>query len=131
MTSTNDVDANFTMTLSLVMQSLQSCNMLNAAPVLWYCKRQSTVETATFDSEFVAARTPVDQIIDLLLTLMYLGVPINPKATCFGDNQPVVTICHRPDLNTLQEIPPCCLSQSLRSKCSRISGRMGYLIRCP
>ena len=56
--------------------------MLNATPVHWHCKRHSTVETATFGSEFVAARTPVNQIIDICLTLMYLGVPISPRVTC-------------------------------------------------
>ena len=64
--------------------------MLNATPVHWHHKRQSTVETATFGSEFVAARTPVDQINVLCLTLMYLGVPINPKSYMFGDNKVVV-----------------------------------------
>ena len=34
-----------------------------------YTKRQSTVETATYGPEFVAARTAVDQIIDIHTTL--------------------------------------------------------------
>ena len=48
---------------------------------------QSTVETATFGSEFVAARIATDQIIDLRYTLMYLGVPVR---SMFGDNKSVV-----------------------------------------
>ena len=28
--------------------------MINVAPVMWYSKRQNTVETSTFGSEFVA-----------------------------------------------------------------------------
>ena len=43
---------------------------------------QSTVETATFGSEFVAARIVTDQIIDHKYTLMHLGVPVRSKATC-------------------------------------------------
>jgi hypothetical protein len=35
----------------------------------WYSKRQATVETATFGSEFTAATIAVDQIIDLKTTL--------------------------------------------------------------
>jgi hypothetical protein len=42
----------------------------------WYSKKQATVETATFGSEFIAARTTIDQIIDLQMTLRYLGIPI-------------------------------------------------------
>ena len=33
----------------------------------WYSKKQSTVETATYGSEFVAERIVIDQIIDHLL----------------------------------------------------------------
>ena len=53
-------------------------------------KRQGTVETATFGSEFVAARIATDQITDLGYTLMYLGVPIRSKSYMFGDNKSVV-----------------------------------------
>jgi hypothetical protein len=48
------------------------------------------VETATYGSEFVAARTCVEQIIDLRTTLRYLGVPIRERSYMFGDNQSVV-----------------------------------------
>ena len=60
-------------------------------PIDAYTKRQSTVETATFGSEFVAARTAVDQIIDIRTTLRYFGVPIRDKSYMFGDNRSVVT----------------------------------------
>jgi hypothetical protein len=63
----------------------------NQTLVDWYSKRQATVETATFGSEFTAARIAVDQIIDLRTTLRYLGVPVNAKSFMFGDNQAVVT----------------------------------------
>jgi hypothetical protein len=63
----------------------------NQTLVDWYSKRQATVETATFGSEFTAARISVDQIIDLRTTLRYLGVPVNTKSFMFGDNQAVVT----------------------------------------
>jgi hypothetical protein len=49
------------------------------------------VETATFGSEFNAARVAVDQIVDIRNTLRYFGVPIKGKTYMFGDNQSVVT----------------------------------------
>ena len=64
---------------------------INQTLIDWYSKRQATVETATFGSEFTAARISVDQIIDLRTTLRYLGVPVNTKSFMFGDNQSVVT----------------------------------------
>ena len=48
------------------------------------------METATYGSEFVAARTCVEQIIDLRNTLRYLGVPIHKCSYMFGDNESVV-----------------------------------------
>ena len=56
----------------------------------WYSKRQATVETATFGSEFTAARIAVDQIIDLRPTLRYIEVPVHEMSYMFGDNQSVV-----------------------------------------
>jgi hypothetical protein len=66
-------------------------HMLNGTPVDWFSKRQETVETATYGSEFVAARIATEQVINLRTTLRYLGVPIRGKAYMFGDNQSVIT----------------------------------------
>ena len=51
-------------------------HMVNQTIVDTYTKKQNTVETSTYGSEFVAARTATEQIIDLRLTLRYLGVPV-------------------------------------------------------
>ena len=66
-------------------------HFLNGTPVDWYSKRQNTVGTATYGSKLVAARIATDQIIDLRMTLLYLGVPVVEKSYLFGDNQSVVT----------------------------------------
>jgi hypothetical protein len=65
-------------------------HFLNQTPMDWYSKKQATVETATFGSEFIAARTTIDQIIDLRTTLRYLGIPIREKSYVFGDNKTVI-----------------------------------------
>jgi hypothetical protein len=70
---------------------------LNGTPVDWYSKQQNTVETATYGFEFVAAWIATNQIIDLRMTLRYLGVPVVEKSYLFGDNQSVVTsLFHTP-----------------------------------
>jgi hypothetical protein len=66
-------------------------HFLNQFPIDWHSKRQSTVATATFGSEFVAARTCTEQIIELRLVLRYLGVPIKDVSYAFGDNESVIT----------------------------------------
>jgi hypothetical protein len=68
----------------------------NQTLVDWYSKRQACVQTATFGSEFVAARIAVDQIVDLRNTLRYLGVPLKERSFLFGDNQAVVNNCAIP-----------------------------------
>ena len=66
-------------------------HFLNGTPVDWYSKQQNTVETATYGSDFAAARIATDQIIDPRMALRYLGVPVVEKSYLFGDNQSVVT----------------------------------------
>jgi len=66
-------------------------HFVNGTAIDWYSKKQATVETATYGSEFVAARIAVEQIESLRLTLRYLGVPIEGRSFMFGDNQSVVT----------------------------------------
>ena len=65
-------------------------HFVNTTPTDWFLKRQATVETATYGSEFVAAKTAAEQIMDFRTILKYLGVPIMTKAYMFGDNKPVV-----------------------------------------
>jgi hypothetical protein len=65
-------------------------HFLNQTPMDWYLKKQATVATATFGSEFIAARTTIDPIVDLQMTLRYLGVPIQEKSYVFGDNKTVI-----------------------------------------
>src|SRR5687768_6374514 len=71
-------------------------HMFNATPIDWYSKKQATMETATYGSEFVAARTCVEQIVDLRNTLRYLGVPIQERSYMFGDNESVVNLSTTP-----------------------------------
>ena len=72
-------------------------HLLNKTPIDWYSEKQATVETATFGSEYVAARTAVEQIIDLRTTLRYLGVPVCDHSYLFGDNNSVVGSSNTPD----------------------------------
>jgi hypothetical protein len=62
---------------------------LNMAPVSWYSKRQNTVESSTFSSEFVALRTTTEHIISLRYKLRMMGVPIDGPANVFCDNEAV------------------------------------------
>ena len=85
------MDANLNHCLA-TLRSVTGClHFVNHTPIDSYSKRQATVETATYGSEFVASKTVTEEIIDLRHTLRYLGVPIKTKSYLFGDNRSVVT----------------------------------------
>ena len=77
-------------------------HLLNKAPIDWFSKRQNTVETATYGSEFVVARTAVHQIVHLRSTLRILGVPLTEPSWLFGDNLSVVNSATMPSEKLLK-----------------------------
>ena len=91
MTTTTTLDANLLHCLATSAYLTACLHFCNQTPTDWYSKKQGTVETATYGSEFVAAKTATEQIMDLTYTLRYLGVPIKSKSHMFGDNRSVVT----------------------------------------
>ena len=89
--STTFVDANLMHDFTTGRSATGVLHMLNQTPMDWFAKRQGQVETATYGSEFVAARTAVEQIMDLRFTLRAYGVPLDGPAWLFGDNKSVIT----------------------------------------
>jgi hypothetical protein len=63
---------------------------VNKAPIVWYSKRQNTIESATFGSEFIALKTAIDQIDALRYKLRMFGIPLNGPTSVFCDNEAVV-----------------------------------------
>jgi hypothetical protein len=63
---------------------------LQNTPIIWHSRRQNTVETSTFGSEFVALRCARDLIVALRYKLRMFGIPIAGPAHVFCDNQGVV-----------------------------------------
>ena len=62
---------------------------LNSAPISWFSKKQTTVESSTYGSEFVALRLASEQIIALRYKLRMFGIPIEGYANVFCDNESV------------------------------------------
>jgi hypothetical protein len=63
---------------------------VNNAPVQWYSKRQNTVESSSFGSEFVALRVAKEMIVALRYKLRMFGVPLSGATNVFCDNNGVV-----------------------------------------
>ena len=89
-TLTTYVDANLFHDMLTGRSVTGILHFVNQMPADWYCKKQGTVEAATYGTEIVAARTATDQVIDLRNTMRYLGVPVEDHTVMFGDNKSVV-----------------------------------------
>ncbi len=65
-------------------------HLANKTPNNWFSKKQATIKTATYGSEFVAACTCVKQVINLCDTFCYLSIPVHDKGYMFGDNKSMI-----------------------------------------
>ena len=64
---------------------------VNRAPILWFSKRQNTVEASTYGSELLAMRISIEMIEGLRYKLRMMGVPLLEECSVFCDNSAVVT----------------------------------------
>jgi hypothetical protein len=71
---------------------------LNRAPIFWYSKKQTSVESSTFGSEFVAMKTAVEFIQALRLKLRWMGVTFYGPASVYADNLTVVKSATQPEM---------------------------------
>jgi Reverse transcriptase (RNA-dependent DNA polymerase) len=63
---------------------------LNMAPIIWYSKRQGTVETSVFGSEFVAMKNATEAARGLRYKLRMMGIPVLTPNYIYGDNMSVI-----------------------------------------
>jgi hypothetical protein len=70
---------------------------VNCAPVVWYSKRQNTVEASTFGSEFIAMKTAVELIEGLRYKLRMMGIPLDGSTNVFCDNEAFVKNTTKPE----------------------------------
>ena len=83
-TTTMDVNLNHCLATG---QSLTGClQLVNKTPVDWYSKKQAALESATYGSEFVAAKTATEQIMNISTNPFYLVTidlwsPVQPYLT--------------------------------------------------
>jgi hypothetical protein len=71
--------------------------LLNNTPVKWISQRQKTVETSTYGSELVAAKTATELILEYRNSLRLMGVEPDGPAMMLGDNNSVVLNCTMPN----------------------------------
>ena len=72
-------------------------HLLNKTPIHSHGKKQGSAETATFGAEFSAAKTCMEQVVDLRCVLRHLGVNLGEVSCVFGDNEAMMDCAKHPD----------------------------------
>jgi hypothetical protein len=70
---------------------------LNMAPIVWFSKRQPTVESSVFGAEFVAMKNDIETCGGLHYKLRMIGVTLSGPTFVYGDNMSVVHNTQRPE----------------------------------
>jgi hypothetical protein len=63
---------------------------INSSPVYFLSKKQTSVETSSFGSEFVAIKQCCEYRRGLRYKLRMMGIPVNGRCYICGDNQTVL-----------------------------------------
>ena len=67
------------------------------APIVFYSKKQGSIETSSFGSELSAMKTAVELIEGLRYKLRMMGVPLEGPTRVYADNMSVVHNCSKPE----------------------------------
>jgi hypothetical protein len=67
------------------------------APIVWFSKRQPTVESSVFGAEFVAMKNGIDTCRGLRYKLRMMGVALSGPTFVYGDNMSVVHNTQMPE----------------------------------
>ena len=90
------VDANLLHEMTTGRLVAAVLHLVNQSPVEWFSKKQATVETATYQSEFAATKLTMQQSMNIQNMMGYLGVAVKGANHLFRDNGLVVTSASQP-----------------------------------
>ena len=100
--------------------------LLNGAPIYWNSKKQTSCETSTFGSEFVAMKQATEYVRGLRFKLRMMGIPVDEPAFVFGDNQSVLANTTAP-ASTLKKKSNAIAYHFVREGCARDEWRTAYI----
>ena len=100
--------------------------MLNNAPIYWMSKKQTSVETSTFGSEFIAMKQCCEYLRGLKYKLRMMGVPVTNPCFVYGDNQSVLWNTSVPD-SMIKKKSNSIAYHFVREGCARNEWRTTYV----
>jgi len=92
---------------------------VNKAPIIWFSKKQNSIETSSFGSEFMALKT------GLIYKLQMMGVPVEGYCHTCVDNMSVVNNTSVPE-SVLKKKSNSIAYHYVRSKCAEDVLRITY-----
>ena len=98
---------------------------LNRAPIIWFSKKQNSIETSSFGSEFMALKTGFELLIGLRYKLRMMGIPLDGPAHVKVDNMSVVKNSSVPE-STLKKKSNSIAYHFTRSCAAADIGRVSY-----
>ena len=99
---------------------------LNCALVYWWSKKQTSVESSSFGSEFVAMKQCCEYIRGLRYKLRMMGIPVEGPTYIYGDNQSVLANTTIPD-STLKKKSQSIAYHYVREGVARDEWRTSYV----
>ena len=99
---------------------------LNKSPIYWHSKKNQSIETSTFGSEFMAMKQVTEYMRGLRYKLRMFGIPIDGPAFIYGDNQSVLCNTSMPK-STLKKKSQSIAFHFVREGCARDEWRTTYV----
>ena len=99
---------------------------LNCALVYWWSKKQTSVESSSFGSEFVAMKQCCEYIRGLRYKSRMMGIPVEGPTYIYGDNQSVLANTTIPD-STLKKKSQSIAYHFVREGVARDEWRTSYV----
>jgi hypothetical protein len=100
--------------------------LLNGALIYWFSKKQNSVESSSFGSEFIAMKQCCEYIRGLRYKLRMMGIPVEGPALIYGDNQSVLANTTIPD-STLKKKSQSIAYHFVREGSARDEWRTTYV----
>jgi hypothetical protein len=99
---------------------------LNCSPIYWLSKKQTSVESSSFGSEFCSMKQCCEYLRGLRYKLRMMGIPVDGPAYIFGDNQSVLANTSIPE-STLKKKTQSIAFHLVREGVARDEWRTAYV----
>jgi hypothetical protein len=97
----------------------------NRAPITWVSRKQASIETSSFGSEFTAMKVATEMIEGLRYKLRMMGVPLDGPAQVKADNQAVIVNTSKPESMLKKKSNSICYHY-VRERCAQRAIEISY-----